>query len=517
MDEFDRWEPLTPDRKLARLTLAVVGVVAGAFVWSKWPPLYAALVVGQYDPYELPSMVWNVLTVVLLLLLGGLAANQLWHEKRNAAALTLLAWMFSLSTGLILLAERFSRSFSWDFVSPVDIFLYDWKGALLALGGFGVLIVLARYFQKRSEPFGYESAALSEGRIKPDFLLKALGVGVLVWMALHLGALSYPVEAFSYVDWGPAGTVAVPIWDAVNWAIGTLGPHLEFWIPAAIILGWLTMECVVDEDGVVVLLRGLGVRIAGLRWSEVKVVRLLLHGNRPPSAILLPKGIRFWRRFSVHGRHYANGSEAVSQLLGLAEKEGIPVERYYSSPWVPALGYFAILAGWCLIRYEMHREITLGEWFLQDDFPLSRFDEFGAFVPLGAMTASSAALFGLGAGLLSAYHNASPRPFLLILLIAAVTSMPTPLLFWLVYFGIYAILLATPQPLVHLDTVKAPTPTEMMLGMNLVDWIPIFVGVGYLLGVWAGNRRARPGEEAVGVPSRLTPQPKTSAGAQQAG
>lgn len=501
-------------RRLRFLTLTLVVATLGWLLWSRQDPLVGFLI----DYYELSDLLTTVGTAAILIALGGWSAAALQQRKRSAALLTVLAWMVSLSTGLILIEESLGRTqtltdswFAFDLVT-------SWKQSAFVALALAALLRVVQLFAQKEETEGFGSWALAGGRVKRSFWARALLIGTGIWYVLHLGALDLIVTLLGYARWGFAEPAVSAVTGWLEWGLlPVFGPHLNFWIPAAIAIGWLTMECVVDAEGVRIRLRGLGIRIAGLPWADVGALRLLLHGSRPPSAILLPTKGRFWKRFTVHGRHYEKGREAIAAVVGEAENRGIPIQRYYSSPWVPRLAYLCLLVAAGLMRYQYYRQIALMEWFLQDDFALGRFGELGSFVSLGMMTAIAAALVGWAAGLLSAYHNASPRPFLLALLILVSVGLPTPDLFWLVYFAVYAILVSIVQPVVPLETVTPPSASEMNIGISLVQAVPLLVGVGYILGVWAGHRRARSGEEMVGVPARLSPQPKASAGAQQAG
>ena len=80
---------------------------------------------------------------------------------------------------------------------------------------------------------------------------------------------------------------------------------------------------------------------------------------------------------------------------------------------------------------------------------------------------------------------------LILLMFASTTVFPSPMIHWLVWSALYAIVTARWEPLIHLDPVPAPPPGQWEFAYNLVLIGPAFIALGYCLGVSLGRRRAR--------------------------
>lgn len=200
-----------------------------------------------------------------------------------------------------------------------------------------------------------------------------------------------------------------------------------------------------------------------------------------------------------------------------AEERAVPIRSWRSSDAVVWAAYASILIAFALVIALQVWESRLYQWYLRDDFDLRDFGEVAGYVPLSALNGALLLFVGLGVGLLSAYHRGGPRPVLAALFVLAVFDLTGPVLHWLVWIAVYAILLAIRQPLVPLGPVGFPLASEVDLAITLMALRPAFVGIGYVLGVLLGRRRARPGEQEVGVPARLIPRQPTAGGAQRAG
>ena len=147
--------------------------------------------------------------------------------------------------------------------------------------------------------------------------------------------------------------------------------------------------------------------------------------------------------------------------------------------------------------------------FFSPEFDMNNYWRIAAVGQTTAMTLVPVVLIGCGLGMLSAYHRAATRPYLMMLWMLIAFALPTPLIHWLVWIAIYAIDAATLGTHSH-----TPIP-NMVVWQNcfvIVSLVPAFAGASYLLGCIAGCRRIDKRPQEASVPAELPTPVKPAKG-----
>ncbi|MEW5882835.1 MAG: hypothetical protein AB1725_01260 [Armatimonadota bacterium] len=498
--------------------LSAIGALGVTILEALADPDVSPVLGDEFDPLPLLGAV----ALSLLSVVGAVvAAPNLEKERPCAKSLCLIVWAITLAqledfiSGLLLrwsILDWNPEGVFWS-VGPREVATFVVQFLLFAWIAI-VVIGAQRGSGVRSKVVRANAEAWSPARVVIGGLMAAG-----LWAVTRYGAhdmILWSLAAALEQAWWPEWLGSIP--QSAAMGIGDAARLLPFTAAALLYAGWLAFAVSVDSTCVRVHLHGLGITLFRAPWERIRRVDLITHTRRAPTAV-----IHYWSRFrlpfsfGVHGKHFTEPERVVGTVVRQAEERALPVRQWKSPDAVVWVAWASLIAAFALVIAMHMYEAHLWRWYIQDDFDLRDFAEVAAYVPLASLNAGWLLLAGIGAGLLSAYHRAGARPVLAALFILAVYDITGPLLHWLVWTAIYAILVALRQPLVSIGPVGFPSAGEIDLAMALLSLAPAFVGFGYVLGVLVGCRRARPGEQEVGVPAKLSPRQPTAAGEQRAG
>ncbi len=226
-------------------------------------------------------------------------------------------------------------------------------------------------------------------------------------------------------------------------------------------------------------------------WDRIRSIALVEHDRGARSAVIRYRS-RFLMPFSlgVHAKRYVNGEAAIDELIEMAKQCGVPIRRWLSPCRIVALGWSMIALGPLLLIGQQLASVWLMRGFDDPEFP-THVDRLAGLFPLTALHAASILFVGLGFGMLSAHHRGGSRPVLLTLLMIATLSFPDPIIHWLVWIAIYAILAARIGPITPLPAAPNPAVWQWELAFNVLLFGPAFAALGYYVGVTLGRRPAR--------------------------
>jgi hypothetical protein len=318
------------------------------------------------------------------------------------------------------------------------------------------------------------------GQICRAFLLAAVAWRLLSYVALG-GSL-----AFVMPDMVSESVIGSLLTKALSW-FDLLIPFLA----ACAIFVWSLGEgLIVDSSGIRMLIPQVGLTPFKASWQRITRIDFVCHKVHAPAAVVHYRGLfGFPMTFSVHAKRYVQGEDAISDIRQLAGSNDVPTSNWYCSDNAPIIALVLIAIGLLLCVYSLDMQSTRWALFVHDRLPLNRFHEIAAPIPLALLYVASTVCFGAALGVLSAFHQAGPRPFLLVLWLAlGIGFMPSPLLHWLVWIAVYGILLARSGQS-PLEAVGIPPPGQLGAGIDIVSIAPLFSGLAYVLGLILACRR----------------------------
>ncbi|MCB8933649.1 MAG: hypothetical protein M9921_05995 [Fimbriimonadaceae bacterium] len=325
---------------------------------------------------------------------------------------------------------------------------------------------------------GYASrdrATTGWSRLRPLVLATVL---ISVW-----GAFAF-LTIFSFAR--DESTLAALLAAGVDVLFAMLGV-VPFVVCVGLIL-WLRYEqLTVDRGGVSLLV--LRFRPFFAPWDRIRSIDVVEHDRRPRSAIIAYRS-RFFVPFSfgVHAKRYEDGETAIDAILAEADQRGVPVRRWRSPDRTVLFGWSAIGLGILLLVALEIESYRLMRGFFDPDF-VAHMDVLAGLFPLTSLHVASIVFVGLGFGLLSAHHRGGSRPVLLVLLAIATHTFPDPILHWLVWIAIYAIVTARLSPLIIDPVAPHPTDAQWEIAYGFLQYASLFAVVGYYAGVSLGRRR----------------------------
>ena len=460
--------------------LAAVGALAIWLGWSNW------LAEVEFDPYfaEQDS---NAVpgTAIGVGALCALSALLVLARARIAAFAALFSGTAALGAVILLLPTPFP---TWIFASLYDttpwqmplqilfepevLWVYFFGALSLAYSGWLAVIRNPNWFSL--SPSG-EANARAHGN-----WLRTVGVILLcalVWLVLRA--------------YGPMSVISMAMpFDSLG-LFGAFDGVLSFFAAVAMLIALLNERAEVNDDGVRILLAPTGWTLFRAPWSRIKRIDIVSHQTKPPSASL--RHSVFWIpvTFSVHARRYGNGAELIEQIRDHAREKGKRVQEWLvtdNAQWMAV----ALITWGCLAFVYMGVRQQL-DWveMSKTNYPPANFEAIAAPVYYGALSALAMSCFGAALGVLSAFHCASVRPFLLGLFLAAVAFVaPGHILHWLVWMAIYNIYMAIPsQDPVYV--VASPTWQEWNWGMVLSGYAPVIGAVFYVIAVVLASRKIK--------------------------
>jgi hypothetical protein len=376
-------------------------------------------------------------------------------------------------------------------------------------------------FAPRPDSSRVGSALFDEsGKVRWNKLFVVLTIAIVTgtllsdgrWISDSFGQF-FPTDTFRYADEPGAfgvlgawilGAMMIPV-RLVVWAIGLM-PEPQLVVPMFILLAWVTGRLQLNEKKIQIWVFGL--RLLRVSFDRIKRCDLVFHNGNPDTAVLRARTMGFIPiTLGIHAKHWQNGYQIVDQIRERCSALGITIGTWRSRRWTVWAAYGLIVCGAIVALIHELSYVRLWQPFFSPQFDMNNYWQIAAVGQTTAMTLVPVVLIGCGLGMLSAYHRAAPRPYLMALWMLLALGLPTPLLHWLVWIALYAIYTATLGFHRH-----APTPN--MIGWQncfvLLSLVPAFAGASYLLGCIAGCRRIDKNPQEVGVPAEL-PRPVRSA------
>lgn len=284
-------------------------------------------------------------------------------------------------------------------------------------------------------------------------------------------------------------------------AIATVWSPL--WAATGIQIWWCAIRLEVTNTAAIFSLAGVKHPVFRIPWEKVKRAEYISHGNNRPELIL-----RYTTRFQIpftiglHAKHYADGEQAISMACKHLNRHNVPVRQYYSSRAIPWIASLLMLGGLLVALMQLWRWNDLWVPYMRPDFESSHYADLLAPIELAVLSVLPVVLIGISLGLMSAFHRGSPRPILAGAWVLTSSFFPYPLIHWLVWIAIYAIHDAMLQPLSRVPNLSDPNWSQFYLAIDLVNLIPLFAGVAYLLGLFIGKRRITRPHPELPLPSK---------------
>ncbi len=500
-----RPRPVKIIASLAALTAIAFGLIAAwgviRFTWPDW----------QADKF--PELQFEWLTFALALF-GAYVARSLWLGKPRGPAFALAFFVFAIGyavetwplprpdTNNLLFTSLEREPTFWERLLS-NLSADAWRGLHFLVGmAIALPIGYSLLFEGRVRTWCDASSAdidgvgsgLLEGGLRSNWvlLLRLLGIAAILFLFVGIvGVLVWPV-------WWPVAFLETYSTKWIPFDLGWVGDIVIFlttplaFFAAAGVFVWVAAErLVINEGGVSLYLFRPKYCLFRASWAQVRRVDVVLHSKKPPSAVVHYRS-RFRLPFSigVHAKRYPNGPDVVQDLIRRAREGSIPVIELRSPDWMPAAAWLLILLG-AASSIAMHGySASLMQEMSATEFPIDRLDDLAGTRTLPLLYLMAPILMGVGLGLLSAYHMGGLRPILMGMWMVGSTYLPDPLVHWLVWAAICAILIARQTPIQpYLTGPPVPSPEEWEMAFTIIRSGPMFAGIAYVLGVYLGCRR----------------------------
>lgn len=519
--------PIQPEPKppiqVRILSVATLAASVGCLIYALWPSLYASwiyLLAGAGN--EIGVVLWWV----ALALFGGFSCRMLMRRKTNAPIVALFFWTLALGSLVRILPHGevdlfFGSIIMNEPMSPVDRFLASFSTNLAAigqfLGGLCVFGIVARFlvFSESVRSWYGGSQTPDKGFASTCGMKGSPGLWRRFWLGAKLGLMGLAVYVFLgllfQLVWFEISDVLNP--DPYGWEFS--GRSIFEWplallpfVTACGIVAWALGErLIVEQAGVRLFLFEPKYSLFFAPWSRIRIIDRVKHRKRAESLVV---HYRSWLlipfAFEVDAKRFVEGGKAVEAVVEQAKERGVRIRPWYSPDWMPIAAWAVIFIGAGLIESQQQYSAYLMRLCNAEEFPIKTFAEIAAPLQLGGLYLASILFFGVGLGLLSAYHRGGARPFMMALWIFVSRMIPTPFLHWLVWIAMYAILLARYNPAVPLVDPSFPAGDTLVWGMTMINLGPLVAGLGYLAGVLLGRRKLAPEPAVVAASS-----PETSA------
>ncbi|GEM_PF-4513573 len=393
---------------------------------------------------------------------------------------------------------------------------------------FGLAIAVAIFtyvaiamFAPRRDSNRVASALFDEsGKVRWNKLLVVLAIAIVAGTFLGDGRWIFDSfgQFFSFETIGDAagsgafgvlgawilGALMIPV-RLVDWTIGLM-PEPQLVVPMLIVLAWVTARLQLTEKRIRIWVFGLN--LLRVPFERIKRCDLIFHNGNPDTAVIRARLLGFIPiTFGIHAKHWQNGNQIVDQIRERCSALGITIGTWRSRRWTVWAAYGLIACGAVVALIHELSYVRLWQPFFSPQFDMNNYWQIAAVGQTTVMTLVPVVLIGCGLGMLSAYHRAATRPYLMMLWMLIALGLPTPLLHWLIWMAIYAIYTA-------MLGIHQHAPTPNMIGWQnsfvLLSLVPAFAGASYLLGCIAGCRRIDKRPQEVGVPAEL-PRPVQSA------
>jgi hypothetical protein len=415
----------------------------------------------------------------------GIFALVARHKKWRAEAwLSLLTWVSAISVGNLVLADIWLPSLEASLLN-LDTFLYfpgsiwesalRYAGHLLSLRWLVAVCTFAFAFElhRRSLMTSGSRTMAIGGRWKvvPVILVSAFVASLFETFS----PLSLAVSSLFYLE-EASGLVYALEW-IVNWidvaVILTVGFAFYAWKSSA--------RLTVGELGIRIGFADEGLGLVLIPWRHVLRMRELVSRGRRETVSLEVGKLPFFRtRLSFHRSR--DGREVLDRVYKGASSHGVQARGATVRRWTVLWGWVTLASAFvCVWIVQRTIEVSSIQMAEADDLRLSGFAGQDHFVFLGVLTAVAALLLGFGLGLLFVRTEGGVRAVPLVGTAIAASMLPDPMIYWLVYIAIYAILIAVQGTIEPSPFIPFPDNAVSTLGLWLVEGTPIFAVFGYVL------------------------------------
>lgn len=478
--------------------LLAVLVTVGCLTIGLWPTLstiWPYWFTGQFTDFGSVNLIWLIWGAF-----GVVALVMIRRRSPRSPAFTLLFEVLVLGE-----LSRWrpdapfdfnSRFFggeqpSWleEILGVFNLTLYT-VGLFIAALAMAIILGRAWLFNTQLRGFFGASTMSDNGFVvlpKPNSrFLKVVGLALLIYF---VGPLLWAEIEYAMLDFASVpGLSWISLMGDLSEFIAGVPPTL-FLLSCGAILWPYTERMLVDDSGVRLFLFRPKYSMFFARWGKISFFDVVTHGKSLRSIVIHYRS-RFRIPFTlgINARRYESGSAVTDSILENSAAKQIRRREWCSPTWTPLLGWIFIALGALAMFAERQYSTYLMGRFVESQNPAADVASLTAPIPLALLYIAAALFFGIGLGLFSAYQRGGARPVLMALWVAASRFIYDPLLHWLVCIAIYAILMAIPAPLTPPPTPTFPSYATLDLAFTLVQWGPIFAGLGYILGVVFGRR-----------------------------
>lgn len=329
---------------------------------------------------------------------------------------------------------------------------------------------------------GYASSLWLDGRLNRRPLVGTLALATVLfalWGSLGVALWPYQEAIRSVID-SPLSSPSL-----INAGVWT-----RFTIATLFLLWRLTERVAISDEGIRLFLFRPKWTLWLAPWQPIKLIEFMRHGRQRVSATVHYR-CRFRARisFGLNFGRYERSAEVCGRLEGAAIETGTPLAEMRSAVWIRPLAWIIVLSGLGLSWIERLVSERLMLSCTVEPFPVQDFASISGLIPLTALYVGSLLVTGLGIGMLTGHDRGRPQLLMLALWLGASRSIYDPVLHWLVYIAIYAILSARIGTLIVQPHVPIAPYWQWDLALTVLQWAPVAALIGYLVGVPIARRR----------------------------
>lgn len=505
--------------RIERLIVLALGSSAALFLWPVWQNFWA-----YFSGSEAPDLGvrWEWFVPALPLAI----AYRMWRTgspRAPAWALAgilffLAAWIDSVSSRSVLVFAGLwlDDTSPWDRILSITGIDIPRTLAFLASLGIGIKLVQALLLDRRlREHFSAEVASdlgahsdlwRDSGSLSRSRLVATVGMALVFFVLYPFldNAISPYVEGIDEL-------LGMNLLPTIPWSGLVFRIWLPFFAAFGIVFWRMTERLSVGDEGIRLFLFRPRWTVWFAPWDRIRRITLMRHGGELASATVSYKTrFRFHYSFGVPFKRFLHPDGLAERLSGASVEIGAPVAALRSPRWMLIAGWLIVLAGIGLSWVERQVSQSLMERCMGDPFPEKEFSQLAGLFPLTALYLGSVFLSSVGVGMVTGYHRGRPMLLPMALWLGATRAIYDPVLHWLVYIAMYAILTARVGPVQPIPHVPFPPYWQWDLAYAFVQWAPLFALIGYLIGVPLARRRVRHGEELAPVASSVPLAPSPS-------
>ena len=395
-----------------------------------------------------PWLVFLFISSVLYVI----ASKRKW---RSASWFSMASWVFAMGAFLIWYEEV-----SLPSILTVDYPLVPEFSVLVAVLDLHLMIVMAVLLAVLSlhTVEKQEGSHAIGGRWKPVWSW-LLGMMVYV-LFVQVSPLGYLNMMIYFGPWSGLGGL-------LNESQPTVVDHAMEWLAMIspltacfLVAAWKTQASLAFSEDRMTVGLGKELPLFTVAWKKILSVTELVVPGRPRSIVIEHAALPWYRlRFGLHESR--DGSEVVDEVLRRTPHKRQEVKVRRGTTWIG----IAMIVGSLISLKAMERlQIVASERMAEstvDFVPI--FESSGYFLELGLMQLGAAVLFGFGVALAFARNYGGVRTLPLLGVAVGAYIMATPLIYWLVYISIYAILVAVQTPVLTQSPIHFPDESSVII------------------------------------------------------